>query len=264
MNGKRTFLWLVSTALILSAFGRPPVLRPDSDARIIFQFLTTVNADGSAEFEYLIKYSKEQIEENLDTGGYSKDDLCGETTAGIESAIGTFSQETHGEDIWCTYSTKLDTLQGLNHYLDDGFTISVNRLEIEDKKFYLDLSWPEFPCKADDPSKVTCEWVVKAPGKVGENNATRVEGNTLTWDMSVSGTPLNFKVESAVGGGSDSTLAIVLAILMCGCCTVLLLIAGGAAVFFLLRKRKQSSDEPVQAEPPPPAPPRSPADTIIL
>jgi hypothetical protein len=264
MNGKRSFLLLVLTALVLSAFGRPPAPRPDSDARVILQYLTVVKADGSAEFHFIFKYSQEQLKEILDAGQVSEDEICEKTFSQTGDAAFSFTQEQHGEEIWCTNVTNLDTLEDLSDKLKDDFnSLTVNRLEIKDGKFYLDLSWSEFPCTTPDPSQFTCEWAVEAPGKVGNNNATRVEGNTITWDLSVSGTPRRFKAESATGGGFDPTLAIVLVLLSCGCCTVLLLVAG-IILFFILRKRKQSSDTPTATETPPPVSPPSSADTIKL
>ena len=245
MNGKKTISWLILFTLALSAFSRPPVPPPDPNAKMIFQFLAEIKQDGSAEFHYIVKYSKEQVEENLKSEKYAEDEMCAETTSDIEKNIGAFTQEKHGEEIWCTYSLEMDTLQGLSNHLKNDFSLTVQRLEIEDGKFNLDLSWNKFPCTTSNPADFTCEFSIHAPGEVGENNATRVEGGTLTWDMMASGTPLRFEAESAVGG-FDSTVLIVLAILMCGCCTVILLIAGGAAVFFFLRRGKET---PVESDP---------------
>jgi hypothetical protein len=242
MKGKNIFAWLILTALALCAFGTPPVPRPDADAKVIFQFLTVVHEDGSAEFQYIIKFSKEQIEENLSGNGYSEDELCSKTTSGIQGNLGGFTQEKHGEEIWCTYSVEMDNLQGLSKHLEDGFTLDVQRLEIAEDTFYLDLSWTRFPCTTNDPSKFTCEWTVEAPGKVGENNATRVDGNTLTWDMMLPSTPNRFTAQSQLGG-FDPTALIVVGALMCGCCLVTMLIACGAAVFFYFRKRNQPPTE---------------------
>jgi hypothetical protein len=263
MNRKRTALWLVLSLLFLSAFGRPPAPSPDPEARVTMQFLTVVKADGSAEFHYNFKYSQEQLQEILDAGQVSEDEICETTFSQIEDSGFSFSQEKHGAEIWCTNVTQLESLPDLADKLEDEFRLlTVQRLEIQGGKFYLDLSWSEFPCVTPDPSQFTCEWTVEAPGKVGENNATRVEGNTLVWDMSESGTPYHFKAESAVGGGGDTTLWIVLLILTCGCCTLLLLIGAGVIVFLVMRKRNPPAEPPASAETPPPPP--SPAATIQL
>jgi hypothetical protein len=81
------------------------------------------------------------------------------------------------------------------------------------------------------------------PGKLGDNNATKVDGTTLTWDMSSSATPYHFTAQSATGG-SDSTVWIFVAVLLCGCCLVIVVIGGGIAAYFILRKRKPAPAAP--------------------
>ncbi|MBN1440645.1 MAG: hypothetical protein JW929_14650 [Anaerolineales bacterium] len=265
MRYKRAVLGLGLAGLLLSAFGSPPAPRPDPNARIIMQFLTVVNADGTAEFHYIFKYGKALLEDIKEAGKVPLDDICEETFAEIEDPDFTFTQENHGEEIWCTNMQEFDTLPDLVDMLEDDFgNLSVRRLEIENHTFFLDLSWSRFPCTSSDPSDFTCEWTVEAPGKVGENNATRVEEDRLTWDLMDSDTPRKFQAESAAGG-SDTTLWIVLAaVLTCGCCTVLLLIIGGVAAYLIWSRRKRASEAPEDAEAAAPAPPSLPADTIKL
>jgi hypothetical protein len=114
-------------------------------------------------------------------------------------------------------------------------------LEIKGGTFYLDISWTSFPCATNDASTLTCEWAVQMPGKVGSNNATKVESTTLTWDISSASTPYHFTAQSTVGSGflgMDSTTIAVLAFLMCLCCLVILLVGGGIAAYFIMRRRK--------------------------
>jgi hypothetical protein len=262
MNGKKTLSWLVLAAFALAAFGRPPSPRTDRNARVVFQFLMVVNRDGSAELHHNVKYSKEQIDQLLEKGDYPREEVCQETTSDLEKAFGAFAQEEHGDEIWCTYTISMDNLKGMRSHLTDEFNVTIDRLEIEDNTFYLDLTWRSYPCTTTDPSQFSCEWSVQAPGKVGENNATRVDGNTLTWVMSDPGTSKHFKAQSSVGGLDTTTLLIVAALLSCGCCTVVLLIAAGIAVFLLLRKRNPAAPESepaaAEADPPPGAPPAPP------
>jgi hypothetical protein len=260
MNGKRTIPGLVFALLFLSAFSRPPAPRRDSDAKMILQYLTVVKTDGSAEFQFIFKYSAEQLKEILDAGQISEHEICEKTFSQTGDAAFSVTQERHGGEIWCTTVTKLPTLSDLSDNLRDEFdSLTVRRLEFRNGNFYLDLSWSEFPCTTPDPSRFTCEWTVQAPGMIGKNNATRVEGNSLTWDMSASDTPHNFQAQS-----TDLHPWIVLLVLICGCCTVLLLTGAGAAVFLILRKRKKPSDAQAHAGDPRPAPPPSPAATVRL
>jgi hypothetical protein len=260
MNAKRFFAWLLPAALALCAFGRPPAPRPDSNPDVLFQFLTVVNADGSAEFHYNLKYSKAQVQKNMDRAEYPEDQMCAKTTADLEASIGEFKQEKHGDEVWCTYAMTFDNLQGLNNHLEDDFSVRVGRQEIRDGKYYLDLSWSRFPCTTNDPAQFSCEWAVRAPGAVSSSNATRVEGNTLLWDMSAPGAVYHFTAETGVGG-FDPTVLILIMILLCGCCGTLLLIAAGVGVFLYLRRRNATA-VPAAADSPAAQP--SPAETVKL
>ncbi|MGB7540176.1 MAG: hypothetical protein WBM17_16670 [Anaerolineales bacterium] len=261
MNGKRTPYWLGLAPLALFAFVNPAVLAPATESQIVFQFLTVVHEDGSAEFETILKFSKTGIDEALKDADYSEDELCAEATKEIESNFGTFNQKSHGEEIWCTYSVAMDNLQGLRNHFEDEFAVDVRALEIKDGSFSLDLSWSRFPCTTSDPAKFGCEWSVEAPGTVGDNNATQVNGRTLTWDLAASGTPMRFTAESGVGG-FDPTILILVIILTCGCCTVILLIGAGVGAFFYLRKRNKATAGSESPAPAAPVSTPSPADTI--
>jgi len=263
MNGKRSPYWLGLAPLALFAFVNPPAFRPATETQIVLQFLTVVHEDSSAEFETILKVSKTGIDEALKDADFSEDDICAHATKEIESNFGTFSQEKHGEEIWCTYSFQMDNLAGLRNHLEDDFAVDVRALKIEDDTFTLDLSWTRFPCTSSDPAKFGCEWSVEAPGKVTENNASAVSGRTLTWDMASHVTPMRFTAKSEVGG-FDPTLLILIGVLTCGCCTVILLIGAGIGVYFYLRKRNQTSADAESPAPAGPASTSSPADTIKI
>jgi hypothetical protein len=259
---KRTLIGLLFGALAISAFARQPAARPAPEVQMTFQFLTTVHDDGSVDFGIVLKFSPTGLEELLKGVDYTEDEVCAKATSEIENVLGTFSQEKHGEEIWCTYSTTLDNLQGLRNQFERDYSVDVNRLEIEDSAFFLDMVWHQFPCTSLDSSKYKCEWVVEAPGKVGKNNATSVSGNTLTWDMTSSSTPKHFTAESEVGG-FDPTLLIIGIVLLCGCCLVIFLIGGGVGLYLYMRKRNQTPAGTQPAAPSAP-PASSPAETIRL
>jgi hypothetical protein len=263
MHVKRSPCWLSLVPLALLAFAGPPAVRPVSDAQMVFQFLTVVHEDGSAEFETILRFNPAGIDEFLKKNDTAEDAICTEATKQIVKSFGTFTQVKHGDDIWCTYSIAMDNLLGLRNHLEDEYAVNVRTLEITDDTFTLDLSWTRFPCTTSDPAKFGCEWSVEAPGKVGDNNATQVNGRTLTWDLAANGTPKRFTAESEVGG-FDTTLLILAFVLMCGCCTVILLMGAGIGVFFFLRKRNRPSADAEPSTPAVPVSSPSPADTIEL
>jgi hypothetical protein len=262
MNGKKILSLFMLLSLMLSAFRPPEQPRPDPNAKILFEFLTIINSDGSAEFKYILKISQAEIKELRGTSGFSETKICQNLTDQLEGNIGVFTQEPHGDTIWCVMSKNFDDLDALQTQLKDDFPrLSIRRLEIKSGTFYLDLSWSKFPCTTTDSSLFSCEWAVDMPGKAGDNNATRVEGTTLTWDMSVSSAPYHFTAQSAVGSGflgMDPTVIAVLMFLMCGCCLVVILIGGGIAAYLILRKRNPATAAPEPSAAPEPVLPAGP------
>ena len=258
MHGKKILSLFLLLPLVLSAFRPPEQPRPDPNAKIILQFLTAIQSDGSSEFQLVVKISKAQIQTLSTASGYSESTICHNMTSQLQNNIGGFTQKQHGEDIWCTASKNFDNLDALKKGLADDFNrLTVRRLEIQSGTFYLDLYWNGFPCTTPDATQFSCEWAVQMPGTVGANNATRVEGTTAIWDMSVSATPFNFTAQSALSGGWTTAIAIVV-FLLCGCCMVILLIGGGIAAYLILRRRNAPPAAPKPGTSPDAAGPAGP------
>lgn len=255
MSGRKILLLLTLLSLGLYAFYPAASARPDANAKTVIQYLTKINTDGSAEFYFIFKINKARIQEYR-ASGFSISALC-QTNNGDY----TYSQEQHGEDIWCTFTSHFENLKELENQLQLDFSenqmtpsstsrLTINRLEINDGAFYLDLSWSNFPCRLVDGSLEGCEWSVQMPGKVGNNNASRIEGTTLTWDMSTAAAPHTFMAQSGVGNsflGMDSNLAVIGGIVLLGCCCVLLPITAGVG-FFLIRRKSVSGKAEVVAD----------------
>ncbi len=80
------------------------------------------------------------------------------------------------------------------------------------------------------------------PGAVGENNATRVEGNTAIWELALGSPNEMMAVGSATsGGGGGLVLWIIIAV-------VALLVIG--LIIFLLSRRGKSNAQPAYGGPP--------------
>jgi hypothetical protein len=250
MKGKKNLSLVMFLSLGLLAFSAPAQPRLDSTPKMVIQFLTTVHENGSADFGYVIKINQALVQSLQNISNFSEGTICEDVFRSIETSVVQFKQEQHGEEIWCTYTKHLDDMAALEvQWKDDFDHLTIRRLELKGGTFYLDISWTAFPCATNDTSVLTCEWTVQMPGKVGSNNATKVEGTTLNWDMSGAGTPHHFTAQSTVGGGflgMDSTTIAVLAFLTCLCCLVILLVGGGIAAYFILRKRKAA---PAASEP---------------
>jgi len=91
--------------------------------------------------------------------------------------------------------------------------------------------------------------IVTLPGSIGENNADKVDGNTLTWLVTLDDEGKVIEAVSTVGGGGNA-IVIALAVL-----AGLVLIGLGAA-YLQSRKRKkaeevvESMSSPIVGEPP--------------
>ena len=238
MKEKRLLSLFLLIALGLTAFRPPAQPRIQTTPKMVVQWLTIVHADGSAETQNILKISSALVQTLKSLPNFTESTLCNDAFQSVENSVVQFQQAQHGDEIWCTYTKPYDDLQALEAQMKDDFThLTIRRLEIQGGTFYYDISWTTFPCSTRDPSLITCEWAVQMPGKVGNNNATKADGTTLTWDMTSAATPYHFTAQSDVGGGSTTVVA-VLAVLGCLCCLVILLIGGGIAVYLILRKRK--------------------------
>jgi hypothetical protein len=82
--------------------------------------------------------------------------------------------------------------------------------------------------------------IITMPGEIGENNADEVNGNTLTWNVSLADEGKMLSAVSSVGGGSASALLIAGVVLL-----ALLLL--GLGTFYLQGRRRRKEKEAVDA-----------------
>jgi hypothetical protein len=246
MIGRKILPLLLILSVGLTAFS-PPILPPsDKDAGLILQYLTVVNADRSVEFSYILKIRPSAADDMIQNYDYTRENLCADVTSQTTDTLGHFKQKEHGEDIWCVSKQSPDTIEELKVWMDDQFSITIVRLEIVKGKFYFDIRWGSFPCGSNDPAEFSCEWAVQAPGKIGDNNATRVEGRTLIWVMTDPDGPNHFTAESSASSGflgMDPAFAAVLFSLTCCCCIIILLAGGGLTLFLIYRRKKAAPDQ---------------------
>lgn len=209
--------------------------------------VTDVKADGSGAFTMEFGFtdaeltSMEQFGVSSDTGVCSMSESMG---ADVPADI-TFEEVKRGDTTWCTYTKSFKNLDEMKAYFASEMEgMTVNRLEIKDGKFYYDITPGDTSSMSDTsglPFTMDFSWIVKVPGTVGTNNATKVEGQTLTWDLLSSGLPDRFQAESSVGGGGlfglDQTTLIIIAIAG-GCCILGGLVIVVIVVIVFSRRKK--------------------------
>jgi predicted small secreted protein len=213
--------------------------------------VTDVKSDGSAVFTMEFGFTDQELT-SMEQFGMSSDTdagVCnmGQSMGAEMPADITFEEVKRGDTTWCTYNRSFKNLEEMKTYFADEMEMEINRLEIKDGKFYYDVKTGDTTSMSDMsglPITMTYEWVLKVPGKVGANNATKVEGQTLTWDLTASNMPDSLKAESDIGGGGglfglDQTTLIIL-VIGGGCC-ILAVIAIAAVVLFLVARRKPAA-----------------------
>ena len=208
---------------------------------------TTVNANGAGALAYEIGLSKTDAD-TLSGLGQTPDQFCDSLNTQSDLPAGaTITRERRGADYYCIISTPFASLAALRRAYAGTKGITVNELQIADGKFIYDVTVDGASAASDAGQfggfQPSVNWQVTVPGTVGNNNADKVDGRTLTWDISTAGAR-NIHVESTAGGlslpgGSLGALAAVL----CGCLfCVGMLAAGGGGVFWFIRRNKKKPE----------------------
>jgi hypothetical protein len=218
-------------------------------AACTIRVVTDIKADGSATWTMEYGFTDQEATLMQDQGLPADTSICDmgqEMGTDMPSDI-TFKEVKRGDATWCTFTKSFKTLEEMKTYFTDEMSMEINRLEIADNKFYYDIKTGDTTSMSDVsglPITMAYEWVLKVPGKVGANNATKVEGQTLTWDLTASNMPDSLQAESALGGGGlfglDQTTLIIIAI-GGGCCILAAIAIVVVALFAVSRRKKKTA-----------------------
>ena len=220
-----------------------------------FQFSTVIESDGSGEFSIEMEFTEDDFalmgavsgEELLDQAGGDSDALCGE----MGSDLGDFPsgarveyQEKDGGFV-CKFFMPFSDLDELNQIYED-MDIDVNRLEIVDGNLEYDVAMDMAGSESDFDigfGLIEIGWSLTVPGTVGDNNATNVDGRTLTWEMDGGGVQ-RFEAESSKAGSlsflTDSSSLVWLLGFGLLCLCGLVLVGGGVGFYFYNKKKKEA------------------------
>jgi hypothetical protein len=207
-----------------------------------------INADGSGSLGMTYKLTAEDLK-SLEGMGVTKDTICTQMESDNEF---TFTQETHGDEIWCVATKPVADLITLKGEMGgDGFT--VNQLDISSGKFTFDadadMSQQGQDTSGFDLSMLQITYSMTAPGKVTNHNGDSITGNTVTWKLPLGATK-NLHLESKVGssgsfdfggmGGGGNVPYLVIGLLTCCCCLVVIIVI--VVVMVLVMRRKKNTD----------------------
>ena len=223
---KVLFLLIGAVALLLAACS--------------MDFHTKFDTPQSGTIEIVWTTTAEEAQMLQSMGSGTVEDMCNEMKSDMgkesENVTVEFSTDDNGNNI-CTVRGPFNSLQDLQDAY--GEEVTVNRIGEENGKFYYDITYDS---SADDlgglgTGPIALHWRVTMPGKVLESNGDKVEGNTVTWNLSGSGEH-HLRAVSKIGGFNlDSKTLGLLA--LCLCLPLLLLIVA-VIVWLVVRKKKQT------------------------
>lgn len=201
--------------------------------------LTTVKADGSGEFRAEMGFTPAEVSQfgQLSSGG--SQDICNTAQQSGQSIPPgtTFKQEQRGDETWCVAAAPFASIEELQKIYADMSGVTVQQLNIKDGTFTYDVSL-DLSGEGSSPVPVQATWQLTVPGAVGANNADKVDGSTLTWNLKP-GKRVDLKAESGLGGLSLPFTVpawVYLVVGACLCLAVLIVIA--VVVIVLVRRRK--------------------------
>jgi len=215
---------------------------------------TTVKDTGAGTLAYEIGLDKTDLQ-TLSGLGETPEQFCDSLNSEGGLPQGSrIEKEQRGDTYYCIVTSPFTSLESLrNSYGTKGVTI--HQMELVDGKFVYDLTINGAALISGDGSQFsnfqpTLNWQVTAPGTVGDNNADKVDGNTLTWVINTNG-PQNIHVEStaSAGGLPGGNLGTIIAA-VCGCllCLLVLGAAGGGFYWWMGRRKKSPTPEPTPVE----------------
>ncbi len=221
----------------------------------VLALLLACRLDTHTEFtstdqgSFSLSWVMTQEEENMlqSAGAGSAQDLCNEMQTSIQDEASNetnpvevqYTEADNGDRI-CKLSVSFNSLDELKKLY--GEDTLINRLGVEDGKFYYDVTSSAFEQDTtglDFPLAIT--WRVTMPGEVIEHNGDDLQGNTVIWHVTA-GEPAHFYAVSKVGGGLDLGSKVWWLVGLC-LCLPLLAIVVGVILWLVLRKGKSAKAE---------------------
>lgn len=196
--------------------------------------ITEFKSDGSG------LYSQEYIMtlDELTTYGYTLGDALCTEDLGLDLSDmppgTTVRQEQSGDEVKCIFETSFATLAELRT-IYEHMEFTVNDLRVEDGKAYYDVTIDMGD--GGDNMGFLVYWMVKMPGSITDDNATGKDGNTLTWELPLSG-QMNIYATSTVGGISSTVWWVIGIASFCLCLVVLVAVI--VLVIVLVRRKKKA------------------------
>lgn len=156
---------------------------------------TDVKADGSGELRTAVVFTAKEKEDFQQKPENQGKGICDGIQNGVP-ANAKFVEEIRDGETYCTTERPFASLDELRNFYAGMNQVTVNTLKLEMGKFTLDVEVDL--TDNDNGGGLENEWNLTLPGGIGENNADRVNGQTLTWVVSP-GEKVQLHAESMVG-----------------------------------------------------------------
>ena len=155
---------------------------------------TKIEPNGSGELRMGIGFSAEE-RANMEKQNSNPQDFCNasQTPPNI-----TVAEEQRGEETWCITTTQFKNLEELRSLYEQRQGITINRLEISDRRFYYDVDIDTLSEDSSFSSLTNIIWSVVLPGASIENNADQIDEGILTWTPTPKSGIIHMRAESQV------------------------------------------------------------------
>jgi len=99
-----------------------------------------------------------------------------------QTEMPAFHEEKGGEDTWCVSTQAFDDLSGLEAFYRQMDGLTIRELVQREGIFVYDIDVDAGGLDGV-PGLETVSWIVELPGKIGDHNADRADGQRLTWNL---------------------------------------------------------------------------------
>lgn len=197
---------------------------------------TDVRADGSGELRTAVVFTAKEKEDFQQKPENQGKGICDGIKSGVPTGA-TFVEEIREGETYCITERPFASLDELRSFYAGMNQVTVNTLQLEMGKFTLDVEVDL--TDNENGGGLENEWNLTLPGGIGENNADRVDAQTLTWVVSP-GEKVQLHAESMIGTSSPppdtSGTRIFIAIGL-----VLLALIAGLLIVLLVRRTRHKS-----------------------
>jgi len=155
---------------------------------------TKIEPNGSGELRMGIGFSAEE-RANMEKQNSNTQDFCNTSQTPPKMIV---TEEQRGEETWCITTTQFKNLEELRSLYEQRQGITINRLEISDRRFYYDVDIDTLSEDSSFSSLTNIIWSVVLPGAPIENNADQINESILTWTPTPKSGIIHMRAESEV------------------------------------------------------------------